>query len=123
VNTSLDALARMIAQGIEAAAREAARDEARRTALEVLDRAGARRPAVEWVSQVEAARIAGGVTTQTIREWLRTGDLGEPGKRGRVNVERLRAYLAGKTPGEPTTEGRGRKIAAAALAVAGGGRR
>jgi hypothetical protein len=123
MSSSLDALARVIAQSLQEVAREAARDEARRAALEVLDGAGVGRPAVEWITQVDAARIAGGVTPQTIREWLRAGSLGEPGKRGRVNVERLRAYLAGKSEAAPATEGRGRKIAAAALAAAGGGRR
>jgi hypothetical protein len=123
MSSSLDALARVIAQSLQEVAREVARDEARRAALEVLDGAGAGRPAVEWVSQVEAARIAGGVTPQTIREWLRAGSLGEPGKRGRVDLDRLRAYLAGKAAGATSTEGRAQNIATAVLAAAGGGRR
>lgn len=120
MSTELDALARILAQGIREAAREIARDEGRRAALEVLDKARAGGLAREWVSQVEAGRIAG-VTPQTIREWAAAGFLGERGRRGAVNVERLRAHLAGKQP-DAAPAGRGRAIAAAALA-AGGGRR
>jgi hypothetical protein len=122
MSSSLDALARVIAQSLQEVAREVARDGGHRAALEVLDGAGAARPAVEWVSQVEAAGIAG-VTAQTIREWLNAGHLGERGRHGRVNVERLRAYLAGKTAADAATGGRAKRIAAAALAAVGGGRR
>lgn len=118
---SLDALARMLAQGIAEAAIGIARAEGRRAALEVLDKAGAGRLEREWTSQAEAARIAG-VTAQTVREWLRAGLLGEPGRRGAVNVDRLRAYLAGNAARERAIEGRGKRIAAAALATGGGTR-
>jgi transcription initiation factor TFIIIB Brf1 subunit/transcription initiation factor TFIIB len=117
---ALEALARMLAQGIAEAAREAAREEGRRAALEVLDKASAGGLAREWVTQAEAARVAG-VTPQTIREWLRGGKLGASGERGRVNLERLRKHLAGDGQ-ERAAPSRARAIAGAVLA-AGGARR
>ncbi len=118
MSAGVDALARMLAQGITEAAREIARDEGRRAALEVLDKAGTARLSQEWGTQAEAAKVAG-VTPQTVREWLRDGLLGDAGQRGRVNLERLRAHLAGNQPGAAPA-GRGRQIAAAALAAGGG---
>jgi hypothetical protein len=114
MSAAVESLARILAEGIAKAARDIAREEGRRAALEVLDSTGARRLEREWVSQVQAAGIAG-VTPQTVREWLRAGLLGEAGRRGRVNLERLRAHLAGNQQAGPG--GRGRQIAAAALAV------
>ncbi len=118
-DATIDALARVLAQSIAEAAGRIGSEAGRRAALEVLDRAGAAQLEREWVSQVEAARIAGGVAPQTIRDWLDAGKLGERGQRGRVNLARLREYLAGR-PGEgaPPAE-RGRKIAAAVLAAGG----
>ncbi len=121
MSAGVDALARLLAQGIAEAAREIAREEGRRAALEVLDKTGGARLAQEWATQAEAAKIAG-VTPQTVREWLRGGHLGESGQRGRVHLERLRAHLAGKPGAAPAADGRGRQIAAAVLA-AGGGKR
>lgn len=120
MSAGVDLLARVIAQGIAEAAREIAREEGRRAALEVLDRSGAAALGREWVSQVEAARVAG-VTPQTIREWLRGGALGTPGQRGRVHVGRLREYLA-RAGQAQATPARARQIAAAALAAVGGGK-
>jgi len=120
MSSGVDALARVIAQGIAEAAREIAREEGRRAALEVLDKAGGARLAQEWATQAEAAKVAG-VTAQTIREWLRAGHLGAAGRRGSVNLGRLREHLAGGNAEAPAG-GRAQEIAAAALA-AGGGRR
>jgi hypothetical protein len=108
----------LIAQGIVEAAARVGREEGRRAAVETLERAGAARLEHDWLTQVAAARIAG-VTPQTIREWLRAGVLGDPGRRGRVNLVRLREYLAGR-PGEVVRPiERGREIAAAVLAAGG----
>lgn len=116
---TIDAIARVIAQGITEAAAWIGREEGRRAALEVLAKAGEGRLEREWVTQVEAARIAGGVTPQTVREWLRAGLLGEPGRRGRVNLARLREYLGGKPREVVRPVDRGQKIAAAVLAAGG----
>lgn len=121
MSAGLDALARVLAQGIAEAAREIAREEGRRAALEVLDRSGAGALEREWGSQADAAKVAG-VTPQTIREWLRAGELGAAGRRGRVHLGRLREYLA-RAGQEQAAPGRARQIAAAALAAVGGGKR
>lgn len=111
--SSTDALGRVLAAGIEAIAREVARDEGRRAALEVIDETSAGPPSPEWVTQTKAAAMAGS-TPQTIRSWLRAGYLGEPGRNGRVNVPRLKAYLANDT-NRDARAGRARKIADAVL--------
>ncbi len=99
MSASVEALARVLAAGIAEVARDIAREEGRRAALEVLDRVGTGLPQREWVSQVEAGRVAG-VTPQTIREWLRAGALGKPGRRGRVNAQALARYLSNAAAGD-----------------------
>ncbi len=48
----------------------------------------------EWFTQAEAAAIAG-VTPQTIRGWQSSRKLAR-GRRGRVNAEELRRFLAAR---------------------------
>jgi len=85
--TSLDAALKLLTDGLLDAARDAAREVARQELQRALARGSD-----EWITQAEAARRAG-VTPQTVRQWLAAGYLGDPGRRGRVNAERLRQYL------------------------------
>lgn len=112
--SSADALGRVLAASIEEIAREVAREEGRRAALEALDRSSAAPCTPEWVTQTKAAALAD-CTPQTIREWARAGYLGEQGRRGRINVARLHEYLATTEPSRAARVGRARKIAQAVL--------
>jgi uncharacterized caspase-like protein len=89
--TNLDAALKLLTDALIEAAREAARDVARQELKRALAQGGD-----EWITQEEAARRAGPVTSQTIRAWLDAGYLGARGRRGRVNAQRLQAYLANR---------------------------
>lgn len=71
--------------------------------------------AQEWVPQTKAAKIAG-VTPQTIRDWLEAGHLGARGRRGRVHMGRLRAYLgANDASPRQSSESRAKVLAASVI--------
>ncbi len=70
--------------------RQEAAQVARRVVAEAL--ASGDRSGVEWATQESAGDLAG-VTPQTIRGWQATGKLSK-GRRGRVNLAELRAFLA-----------------------------
>jgi hypothetical protein len=80
--TALEALVRTIAT-------EAAREVVQNAIASLRPSQAA---ATEWVSQVDGAAIAG-VTAQTIRTWQAEGKLTK-GRRGRVQVDELRRFLA-----------------------------
>lgn len=68
---------------------------ARQAVREELARGAA---AAEWLTQPQAAALAG-VRPQTVRAWQASGKLSK-GRRGRVNAEELRRFLA--SSGRPT---------------------
>jgi hypothetical protein len=89
-----DPLATVIATALREA-RQLDEAEVRRIVREELSsRSTGPEPVRIWLTQAEAARVAD-KTPQTIRAWLRAGLLGAPGRRGSINAERLRAFLAG----------------------------